>query len=257
MSNLFTICGKEFRQMFSGPLAYVVMTAFLMLTGFFFYDLFSNYSQILGYAGMYQNPAMMQQVNVNDMILTPLFHNINIILLMIIPFLTMRLYSEEKRQGTDELLLTSPLGMNQIVLGKLLAAVLFYALLLLLTLHFPAILFKYASPDLGKLAAGYLGLFLMGCSFLAFGLFTSTMTSSQPIAAASSFGMLLIFWILGWVSESTPGTIGDLLRYIAMTEHFEKFGEGVVRTGDLVYFVSFIALFTFLATRSVESTRWR
>lgn len=257
MRNALTICSKELRQIFGSSVAYVVLAAFLMLSGFFFYDLFSNYSQILGYAGVYQNPAMMEQVNVNDMILTPLFHNINVILLLVIPLITMRLYSEEKRSGTDELLLTSPLKVGHLITGKLLAGMAFYLLILVLTFHYPAILYKYAQPDFGKIVAGYLGLFLMGGSFIAFGLFASTLSKSQVVAAVISFSFLLVFWILGWIAESQIGVVGDGLRYLSLTEHFEPFGEGMLNTSDVVYFLSFIAFFWFLATRSVESTRWR
>ncbi len=257
MRNILAICGKELRQIFGSSVAYVILAAFLMLTGFFFYDLFSNYSQILGYAGMYQQPGMMEQVNVNDMILTPLFHNINVILLLIVPLITMRLYSEEKRAGTDELLLTSPVSVGQIVTGKLLAGVVFYLLVLVLTFHYPAIVAKYAAPDVGKIVAGYLGLLLMGIAFVAFGLFASTLSRNQVVAAVATFSVLLVFWILGWIAESQTGVVGQVMKYLSMTEHFEKFGEGALEIADLVYFLSFIAFFWFLATRSVESTRWR
>jgi len=257
MRNVHAILGKELRQIFGGPVAYVVLVAFLVLTGFFFYDLFVNYNQIMGYAGMYQNPQAMEQMNVNDMILTPLFHNINVILLLIVPLLTMRLYSEEKRAGTDELLLTSPVSIWQIITGKYLAGLAFYFLLLVLTVHYPAILFKYAKPDLGKVLAGYIGLFLMGGAFVAVGLFISALTKSQVVAAISGFSILLLFWILGWIAESQTGMVGDVLRYLAMTEHFERFSEGVVDLRDVVYFLTFIIFFWFMATRAVESTRWR
>jgi ABC-2 type transport system permease protein len=203
------------------------------------------------------NPMSMEGLNINDVILSPLFEFISLILLWVVPFVTMRLFAEERNQGTDEMLLTSPITVNQIVTGKLLAATAFYLLLLALTLMYPAILFKYAQPDLGKLLAGYAGLLLMGIAFVSFGLFASTLTRSQVVAAVISFALLLVFRILSWLAEWKPGVIGDVLRYLAMTEHFERFGRGVIHTGDLVYFASFIAFFWFLATRAVESTRWR
>ena len=211
MQNTFTVFGKEMRQIFSGPVAYVVLASFLMLTGLFFFDLFSNYSQILGYASMYQNPAMMERINVNEMIMTPLFHNITIILILVLPLLTMRLYSEEKRAGTDELLLTSPISVASIISGKFLAGMTFYLLLLLMTVHFPAILFKYAHPDLGTVLTGYLGLLLMGGCFLALGLFISTLTQSQVVSGFVTFTALLVFWLLGWLAEGQAGLVGDVL----------------------------------------------
>lgn len=255
MRNIWAIADKELRQFFGGSVAYVVMAAFLMLTGFFFYDMVMSYNRYLGYTQM--NPAMMDQLNINDLIITPLFHNINVILLLIVPLVTMRLFAEERNLGTDEMLLTSPVSIGQIVTGKFLAAVAFYLLLLLLTGLYPAILFKYAKPDIGKLAAGYAGLILMGISFIAFGLFASTLTRSQVVAAIVSFAVLLVFWILGWLAESQAGVFGKILKYLAMTEHFERFSQGMIDTSDLLYFVSFIAFFWFMATRAVESTRWR
>jgi gliding motility-associated transport system permease protein len=255
MRNILAIAHKELQQIFGGSVAYVVMTAFFMLTGFFFYDMVMAYSRYLGYAQM--QPQYMEQLNINDMIVTPLFHNINIILLLIVPLLTMRLFAEERNNGTDELLLTCPVSAGQIVSGKLLAAVAFYALMLAMTIVFPAILAKYAAPDPGKLVAGYLGLLLIGIAFISFGLFSSTLTRSQLVAAITSFAVLLVFWILGWIAESQPGVVGEVLRYLAMTEHFERFGQGVIDLSDVTYFLSFIAFFWFLATRAVEATRWR
>lgn len=255
MRNILAMAGKELRQIFGGAVAYVVLTAFFMLTGFFFYDMVTAYNRYLGYAQM--QPQYMEQLNINDMILTPLFHNINIILLLMVPLITMRLFAEERDQGTDELLLTCPISVGQIVTGKFLAAFAFYALMLVMTLIYPAVLAKHASPDLGKLLAGYLGLLLIGTSFISFGLFASTLTRSQLVAAITSFAVLLVFWIIGWIAESQPGVFGEVLRYLAMTEHFERFGEGVVDVGDVAYFGSFIVFFWFLATRAVESTRWR
>ncbi|MDP8224369.1 MAG: ABC transporter permease subunit [Candidatus Lernaella stagnicola] len=255
MRNILAIAGKELRQFFGGAVAYVVMTAFFMLTGFFFYDMIMSYNRYIGYAQM--QPMYMQQLNINDMIVTPLFQNINVILLLIVPLITMRLFAEERNQGTDELLLTSPVSIGQIVTGKLLSALAFYALLLVMTFVYPAILAKYAMPDLGKLITGYVGLLLMGACFISFGLFASTLTRSQLVAAITSFAVLLVFWILGWIAESQPGIVGEVMRYLAMTEHFERFGQGVIELSDVTYFISFILFFWFLATRAVESTRWR
>jgi ABC-2 type transport system permease protein len=255
MRNITAIAGKELKQFFGGSVAYVVMAAFLMLSGFFFYDMVMSYNRYAGYAQM--NPQMMDQLNVNDAIVTPLFHNINVLLLLIVPLITMRLFAEERNLGTDEMLLTSPVSVGEIVTGKLAAALLFYLLLIALTAVYPAILFKHARPDAGKLLAGYLGLLLMGGAFIAFGLFASTLSKSQVVAAIVTFAVLLVFWILGWIAESQVGTFGQALKYLSMTEHFERFGQGAVDTGDLVYFGSFIAFFWFLAARAVESTRWR
>jgi ABC-2 type transport system permease protein len=258
MRNIAAICQKELKQMFSGALAYVILAGFLMLTGFFFYDLFSRYTEILGYPDIYQQPGMMDQINVNALILTPLFQNMCIVLLMLIPLIAMQLYAKEKNAGTDQLLLTSPVSVSEIVTGKFLAGAAFYTLALALTLLFPAIVAKYASPDMGKIAAGYLGLYFVGLAFLAVGLFISTLTSSQAVAAvATNWALLVIYVILGWIAERLPGLTATVVRYLGMGDHFERFGEGLFDISDLVYFLGFIAFFWFLTTRSVESTRWR
>lgn len=255
--SIITIWQKEWRQFFLSPVAYVVLVVFIALAGFFFFDMFTYFVQMQSMYQMYQQPGMADQMNVNDMILTPLFHNLSVLLMLIVPLITMRLYAEEKKNRTDELLLTSPVSEGAIVWGKYLGSVSFYGVALLLTLQFPAVLFKFTSPDLGKIATGYLGLFLMGSSFLAFGLFCSTVAKTQIQAALYTFFMLLMLWILNWVSESLGGAGGKVLKYIAMTTHFEGFASGTIALIDLVYFVSFIALFLFLAVRAVESTRWR
>jgi len=255
--GVITIWQKEWRQFFLSPVAYVILVVFIALSGFFFYDLFTYFVQTQSMYQTYQNPAMAAQVNVNDMILTPLFHNLSVLLLLIIPLVTMRLYAEERKNGTEELLLTSPVRESSIVYGKYLGAVSFYVIAILLTMQFPALLFKYGNPDLGKVLTGYLGLFLMGCSFLAFGLFSSTLAKSQVQAAMWAFFMLLLLWILGWISEGIGGFSGKVLRYVAMLPHFENFADGTIAMQDLVYFASFIVFFLFLSTRVVESTRWR
>jgi len=219
MRNMTAFLGKEFRLYFVSPAAYVVMIGFLILAGFFFYDLVTTFSQMLSYYQMYQNPYIMEQLNVNDMVVGPLFQNINVILLLIIPILTMRAFAEEKKLGTDELILTSPVSVHQVVLGKFFAAVLFFVLIMALTAHFPIILAKFSNPDPGKILSGYLGLFLMGTAFISFGIFASSLTENQIVAAVISFSTLLLFWIVGWMAESVGAPMGDVLRYLSITEH--------------------------------------
>ena len=257
MRNVMAFFSKEWKVQFSSPIAYVVIVGFLMLSGFFFYDLFSNFARILSYASGYQNKEMLQQVNFNDLIIFPLFQNINVILLLVIPLFTMRLFAEEQRQGTDELILTSPVSISQYVLGKFLAAAAFYLFILVLTFQYPLILMIFGDLDFGKLLAGYLGLFLMGTSFIAFGMFASSLTQNQIVAAVGSFSALLIFWVIGWLAESFSGKLGMVLEFSSMTRHFNMFSRGAVHLVDVVYYVSFILFFLFLSIRSVESSRWR
>lgn len=257
MGGVLTIFQKEWRQYFLSPVAYVILVVFIALSGFFFFDMFSYFVQTQAMSQAQMNPAMADQINVNDMVLTPLFHNLSVLLLLIVPVVTMRLYTEERRNGTDEMLLTSPVSEWAIILGKYLGALAFYALSLALTFQFPLLLAKYGHPDIGKVLTGYLGLFLMGSAFLAFGLFTSAAAGSQIQAALWSFAVLLGLWIVGWLAEGVTGTAGDVMRYIAMLPHFDSFAGGEIVLQDLVYFATFIAFFLFVATRVVESARWR
>ncbi|MBZ0273152.1 ABC transporter permease subunit [bacterium] len=254
--GLFAIWQKEWRQFFLSPIAYVILVVFIALAGLFYFDLFTFYVQNQSMAQMYQQGGA-PDMNVNDMIVTPLFQNLSVLLLLIVPLVTMRLYADERKSGTEELLLTSPIRERTIIAGKYLAALSFYVVALLLTLQFPALLVKFGSPDIGKVATGYLGLFLMGAAFMAFGLFTSALARTQTQAAMWAFFALLLLWILGWLAESLPGTAGAVLKYVAILPHFDNFADGVIAVKDLVYFASFVAVFLFLATRVVESARWR
>ena len=257
MRNVWHIMVKELRSLFVSPIAYVVIPGFLILSGFFFYDLLTSYVRLVSFYQIYRNPMILDQLNVNDFIITPLFQNINVLLLLVIPLITMRLFAEEKRQGTDELLFTSPLGIGEIVAGKALAAVIFFIVILVLTLPYPAILFKISNPDLGKVFAAYLGLLFVGVSFISLGLFASSLTDNQLVAAVIGFSALLLFWIIGWISETSEGALASILSAVSLTSHFQGFAKGVLELKDVVYFITFIGFWTFLTLRSVESVRWR
>jgi len=193
MKNIWAICKKEVKTYFTSPIAYVLITVFLVLVGFFFYSLvwwFNNYSFQAA-----RDPAYLQQLNINQMVFSPLFHNISIILLLTIPLLTMRLFAEEKKRQTDELLYTSPISVSQIIIGKY-AASLFVLLVMLLLIGILSIFtFAYGNPEFVPILNGYLGLFLMGAAFIAVGIFFSSLTENQVVAAMLTFGALLLFWI--------------------------------------------------------------
>jgi ABC-2 type transport system permease protein len=178
--------------------------------------------------------------------------------MMIVPLLTMRLLAEEKRTGTAELLFTYPLTDWGVILGKYLAALLVFLVFLLLTAGNALAFATVASIDWGALASGYLGLILLGGSFLALGLFVSSLTENQIIAAVTAFGLLLLFWIIGWYQEVGGGSaIGRVLHFLSMMDHYETFTRGVIDTRDLIYYLSFIYFFLFLTKRQLESRRWR
>jgi ABC-2 type transport system permease protein len=171
----------------------------------------------------------------------------------------MRTYSEEKRSGTIELLLTSPLKDSEIVLGKYLAAMGMYAGLLGVTVLYLAILFIWGNPAFAPVLSGYIGLLLMGGGFIAVGLFISTLTNNQMVAGVASFVVFLLLWIISWAADSgnVNPTVASILHYLSITEHFDDFGKGVIDTKHIVFYLSFIGFGLFLATKSVDSDRWR
>jgi ABC-2 type transport system permease protein len=255
MSNIWSIAKRELQAYFTSPIAYALIAVFLVLVGFFFYSLIMWFnSQAMQMA---QNPYYAQQVNINQMVYGPLFHNMSIILLLIIPLLTMRLLAEEKRIGTEELLYTSPVSIGQIILGKYLASLIVLAATLALTLVHAAFAFAYGNPELAPLLCGYLGLFLLGAAFLAIGIFFSSLTENQIVAAVLTFGALLLFWVLGWAAGSAGGFWKEVLNYLSFFQHFDNLTRGILDTSDLAYYVSFAGFGLFLTHSVVQSRRWR
>lgn len=253
MRNAMAIAGKELRGYFASPIAYVVMGFFALLFGFFFYaylDAFMRQSmQMAGFGG--------GSMNVNMNLVRPLFGNASVVLLFVIPMITMRTYSEEKRSGTIELLLTSPLTDAEIILGKFLGALGLYIAMLAVTLLYMAILFWFGNPDWRPIAAGYLGLLLMGGSFIAVGLLISNLTKNQIVAGTATFGVFLLLWIVSWIGEGFGPRVQAVLSYLSIIEHFDDFAKGVIDTKHLVYYLSFITFGLFLTAKSVDSERWR
>ncbi len=185
MKNIWVMAKKEIKTYFSSPIAYAVVAVFLVLVGFFFYSLISWFNSMS--IQMAQNPYYYQQVNINQMVYTPLFHNISIILLLMLPLLTMRLFAEEKKMGTEELLFTSPVAVNEIILGKFVGCLFVLLIMLLLTGLLSIFTFVYGNPEVTPLLNGYLGLFLMGAAFISVGLFFSSLTENQIVAAVLTF----------------------------------------------------------------------
>jgi ABC-2 type transport system permease protein len=255
MRNILTIAGKEIRSLFVSPIAYVVLTGFLLLGGWFFFNLLFRFTYMLSlYTGL-QNTEGLQSLNLNEYVMAPLLHNLTIVLVIMIPIITMRAFAEEKRSGTYELLLTSPLRVTEIVLGKLLGALAFLAVMILLTAIYPAILLLYGNPELGIVAAGYLGLFLLAAVFVSVGLLTSSLTENQIVAAVTCFVILLLLYVISWPAETTGLALGNTLKYLSVVEHFGEMVKGLIDTRDIVYFLSLIVLSLFLTHRAVEASR--
>ena len=254
MSRVLTIAGKELRTYLFSPMAWVVATVFLGISGLLFYNIITWYSmqsfQMMRFQGM------MGQVNANRMVFQPTFQNMAVTLLLLVPIVTMRLLAEEKKNRTAQLLFTSPVRLGEIVAGKYLAAVLLLSGILLLTLYMPVMVWAYGSLDWGPILSGYLGMVLLIGAFVAFGMFASSLTENQIVAAVLTFGILLAFWLLGWAAE-LGGDFAKVFEHLSIITHLEGFLKGVVETKDVVYYLSVAALGLFLTHRVLESNRWR
>jgi len=196
-------------------------------------------------------------MNISEQIVRPLLSNINVIGLFFIPMISMRLFSEEKRSGTIELLATSPVKDYEIIVGKWLAAVLMYALMVASTLLDFAFLFKYGNPDWKPLVIGYLGLLLQAGGLLAIGTFISTLTRNQIIAGAATFGVCLMLWVSSWVAQYNDAVWAQVLSYMSVVTHFDSFAKGVIDSKDAIFDATVIFLGLFFTARSMESLRWR
>jgi ABC-2 type transport system permease protein len=255
MKNIWSLVKKEVRAYFSSPIAYVVIAGFLLLVGYFFYSLVSWFNAAA--MQMMQNPYYAQQVNINEMVFSPLFHNMTVILILVAPLLTMRLLAEEKKSGTDELLFTSPLSVGEIVLGKYIAALVMWTIMLGLTALLSIFAFAYGNPELAPWLTGYLGLFLMGALFIAIGLFFSSLTENQIVAAFLTVVTLLLLLVLNWVTSSGGGNWRAVLGYLSFSGHFEDMTRGILDTKDIVYYLTFSFFGLFLAHSVIQSRRWR
>lgn len=251
----WTVFKKEMRLYFTSPVAYVVFTFFLLIVGYFFFSIFAFYNLTSMQAAM--NPAFGRDLNVTEAVMRPLFSNTGIILLFFMPMLTMRLFAEEKRSGTIELLLTYPVRDGEVLLGKFAAAMALFLILLGFTALYPAIVGSFTPVEWGPLLSGYLGLVLLGGAFLAAGMLVSSLTENQIVAGFSTFGILLGFWVIGWSADLAGGSWRPLLQYLSILEHLDSFGKGVIDTKDVIYYLSVITMCLFLTMRSLESKRWR
>ena len=260
LRNISAIVSKEWRHYFGSPIAWVALFVWTLLFGIFFYWSFSFFleqSMRIAQQGMEYGGGM--KISLNEYLIRPLFHNAAVVALFVAPMLTMRLFAEEKRQGTIELLATSPITDWQVVLGKFLAAAGLYALMILAGLVNIAGIWLYASsrPEWKPVATGALGLFLLGACFLAMGTFVSTLTKNQIVAGILSFCLFLGMWTLGWGDDPTAGPVMKAVAYLGVTSHLEDLVKGVVDLKDVVFYLSVITFGLFLAHQSVESQRWR
>src|ERR1700685_2620826 len=223
MRNTWTICAKELRSYFVSPIAYLLLTMFALIFGFFFWNAL-GYFVIEGMEMQLRGQSI--PMNINEQIIRPLLSNVSVIGLFFIPMITMRLFAEEKRTGTIELLATSPIRDIEVIIGKWLSALILYAVMLAFTAVNFAFLFKYGNPDWRPLAIGYLGLLLQAGGLLAVGTFISTLTKNQIIAGAATFGVCLMLWVMEWVAGYETAAWATVLAYLSVITHFEWFRNG-------------------------------
>lgn len=256
VSPVFALAGKELRIALASPIVYVVAGVFLAIVGLFF-------SQIVAFASlqslqMLRFQGAMPQLNVTVMVFQPIFRNIHVILLLMMPLLTMRLLSEERKNKTMELLATSPLTLTQVVLGKYLAVLAIYAGVLASTLYMPVLLAAWGKVDWPTVLNGYLGLFLVGAIYLSLGLFASSLTENQIIAAMVTLGLILGFWVVGWAAQTVENTaVQPVLEYLSITQHLDRFLKGLLDSSSAIYVLSVAGFGLFLTHRVLDSSRWR
>lgn len=253
--KIWTIMKKELRLYFTTPVAYGVMFCFLLVTGYFFFSIFSFYTMASMQSAM--NPQMGRDLNVTDSVLRPLFSNMSVILLLLMPLVTMRLFAEERRSGTIELLLTYPVRDGAVLLGKFFAALVLYATMLVLTLLYPGIVAYFARVEWGPLLTGYVGLLLMGATFIAVGVCISSFFENQIMAGTVTFMVLLMFWVIGWSADAAGGIWKAVLSELSIIEHFDTFAKGILDTKDVIYYINFTILALFIGLKSLEARRWK
>jgi ABC-2 type transport system permease protein len=252
MNNTLAIARKELRSYFSSPMGYVITGLFALLFGWFFYNYlryFVSTSEQMTMGG--------GTPNVNQHMIFGLLQNAAVIILFVMPMITMRTYSEEKRSGTIELLLTSPVSDLEIILGKFFGAMGLYAAMLGVTAIYIGLLFLLGNPEWKPVVAGYVGLLLMGGCFISVGLFVSSLTKNQIVAGIATFAVFLFLWVINWMGENAGPTAREIVSYLSITEHFTDFARGVIDTKHVVYYLSFITFGLFLTAKSVDSERWR
>jgi len=236
MRNVWAVAVRELRAYFLSPLAYLVIAFFLFGAGLLF-GLIIESSREASLRG--------------------LISNISVLFLFVVPMISMRLLAEEQRTGTIELLLTNPVQEWQIVVGKFLASILLLLVMVGLTLLYPLFLFIFGNPDRGPIATGYVGVILQAAAFLAVGLWASSLTENQIVAAVLAFVFLLVLWLSDNLGQSLGGTIGSIVSYTSVINHFQDFPQGVINTKDVLFYLSMVAAGLVLSTLSLQTRRYR
>jgi ABC-2 type transport system permease protein len=254
MKNTWIIARKELKSYFASPIAYLLIAFFALIFGFGFYTATRDFVRFSFQAQMMGRGFPM---NINEQIIRPLLGFASTVALFVIPMITMRLFAEEKRTGTIELLMTSPVRDIEIILGKWGAAMALYTSILVVSAANVGILFAFGQPDWQPVLVGYLGLLLQGGTLLAIGAFISTTTRNQIIAGGVTFFVCLLLWLMSWFTAFDTGWWAQVVSYLSIVTHFDTFAKGVLDSRDVVFYLSMTFFALFITSRSMESLRWR
>jgi len=253
MQKILLIAKKDLKMYFSSPIAYVVISVFLLLMGWMFFNLLSFFQQQMA---QFSAMSFGNKPTLSDAVIRPLFGNMNVILLFVAPFITMRLLAEERKDHTVELLFTAPIKPLTIILGKFLSALALIGIMLALSFVYPVILAFASKPDLGVIFGCYLGLFFVACTYVAVGLYWSACTENQIVAAVLSFGTLLFFWLISWAAHQAGPVWSDILNHLSIIGHYSNFSQGIIDTTDIIYYLSVVGFALFLAHTTFDSNQW-
>jgi ABC-2 type transport system permease protein len=256
MRNIWAICKRELLAFFVSPIAYFVITGFTLLVGFFFFNHLSYFAQMVEMSAMISLRGR-DLPNLNQTVIEGVYHTMVVILVFLIPLLTMRTIAEEKKKGTFELLITSPVSVSQIVLGKFLSIAIVLIIMLSVNLIFPALLMKYGNPEVLPIVSGFLGLVLCSLGFASIGMAVSSFTENQVVAGVISMVTLLLLYVIQAPAESLGGTAADVFRYLSPVDQLQDLLRGIITLKSITYFVSLIVIGLFLSQRALEAYRWR
>lgn len=255
MKNSWIIAKRDLGSFFNSPIFYVITTVFLIIYSYIFVNILSFFSMQSMQSGQFQQMGIA--LNINEMVIEPSFQNMAVVLLLIIPIVTMRSFAEEKKSKTFRLLLSSPVHLKEIIWGKFLACMIVITVMVLISSYSIGFLFMIGEPDIGPVLTGYLGILLTAGCYVSIGIFASSLTENQIVAAIITFGFSLFMWVIGWGAQTANSTTGQVLQYLSVIEHMDRFLKGMIETSDLAYYLSFIIFGLFLCYRTLDSNRWR
>jgi len=257
MKAALLIAKRDLGTYFNSPIFYVLTSVFLLLYSFIFFNVLSLFSFESFRAGQLTLELGMD-LSLNKMVVEPSLRNMSFVLLLLVPVVTMRSFSEEKKNKSIFLLFSSPLRLSDILFGKFIACMTVVALMILLTTYSMGFLVWYGNPEIGPIITGYIGLFFLAACFVAVGVFTSSLTDNQVVAAVACFGISLFMWLIGWgAGAAGKAWYGEVLQFLSLVNHLDHFLSGVLDTADVLYYLSFVSLGLFLTYQVLESNRWR